>query len=187
MSPIPLGILAAAGAGGAGAYDLLETTVLTSSASSVSFTSLNSTYGTDYKHLQIRGVGRSTRPSAADGIGVNFNADFGSNYSLHNIRGLGSSISVGGVANVSNIDLVTVSAANANADNFGGFVIDILDPFSSSKNTTVRALAGVTQDYNDIGHRTGAYFNTASIDEIRFFAGNGDIAAETRFSLYGVR
>ena len=57
--PIPLGILAVAGAGAGGgnSFDLLETTVLSSAASTVSFTGLSGY--TQYKHLQFRYVART--------------------------------------------------------------------------------------------------------------------------------
>jgi hypothetical protein len=54
-----LGVLQAQAAGqvAAGSFDLLETQVLTSSAASVTFSSL-STYAADYQHLQIRIVSK---------------------------------------------------------------------------------------------------------------------------------
>ena len=53
--PIPLGFFAAAGAVAGGSYDLLETTILSSNAASVTFSNLNN-YAADYQHLQIRAV-----------------------------------------------------------------------------------------------------------------------------------
>ena len=92
--PIPLGILAVAGAGaagGGGAFDLLETTVLGSDTASVTFSNLN-TYSA-YKHLQIRLVARSTNASASRSVRIQFNGDTASNYAYHYLLGDGSSVS----------------------------------------------------------------------------------------------
>ena len=56
MSPIPLGILAASGSGGAKAFDLLNTTILSSTATSVTF-DLSSF--TDYEYFQFRIVAKA--------------------------------------------------------------------------------------------------------------------------------
>jgi hypothetical protein len=60
-----LGVLAAqaeaAAPAAAGSYDLLETEILTGTQASVTFSSLNSTYGADYQHLQLRIVTRDNR------------------------------------------------------------------------------------------------------------------------------
>ena len=67
--PIPLGVLAVAGAGaapsGPGAYELIETTLLSSAQKQITFSNLN-TYSTTYEHLQIRASIRSNRTASND-------------------------------------------------------------------------------------------------------------------------
>ena len=58
MSPIPLGILAAAGGGGLRAYDYLDSVTATGSQSTVTLTGLDSY--TDYDDLELRISGQST-------------------------------------------------------------------------------------------------------------------------------
>jgi hypothetical protein len=80
MTPIPLGILAAQISVAAGSYDLLETEILTGSQTSVTFSSLNSTYGADYQHLQARCV--FSGGGVVSSLRIQLNGDTGSNYSI---------------------------------------------------------------------------------------------------------
>jgi len=185
MSFVLLGILnsQAAGAGAAGAYDLLETTTLASSASSVSFTGLGSY--SDYKHLQIRAVTQSDRGSSgvSDTLAT-FNSDTGANYAMHWLQGNGSSVSSTNSTSRNNIYLNQAPLTSANG--FNAFVADILDFSSSSKNTTVRSFAGGKNSTERIFLISGLYNSTSAItsmtitDESNFVTGS-------RFSLYGVR
>ena len=64
-------------------FDLLETTTLTSNASSVSFSGLDAY--SDYKHLQLRINGKFS-----SSVRLQLNGDTGSSYSWHQIYGDGS-------------------------------------------------------------------------------------------------
>lgn len=184
MSPIPLGILASAGAGAAGSYDLLETEILTSNASSVTFTGLGSY--SDYKHLQIRAVARSTRSAVNENVRMQMNNDTGSNYSRHQLRGDGSSVISEAATSQSSAFVSTITAASQGSNQFSGNVIDILDFSDSSKNTTIRTLYGSPS--TEIGLASGAFFNTAAITEIDLILqSGGSFITGSRFSLYGLK
>ena len=192
---IPLGILAAAGGAvaAAGSYDLLVTEILTSSQSSVTFASLGD-YAADYQHLQIRAVVRTDRTGAdSDPVTLQFNGNTGTNYSRHGLVGYRFGGSGGVVSNAasSQTSIFLSEAVNTNvatANSFGAIVGDILDPFSSSKNTTVRALTGMTADFSAVELRSGGFFNTASIYEIKLepLVGSNFVTG-SRFSLYGLK
>jgi hypothetical protein len=187
--PIPLGILAVAGAGAAGgasSYDLLETTVLSSSASSVTFSSLGS-YSA-YKHLQIRTANRTDRSGfASDDIALQMNADTGANYRNHGLYGDGSSVASFDAA-ASEIRIGLTSGVTETANIFGAFVIDILDFASSSKNTTIRALSGKEGSGDYIALTSGLWINTAAVTSILIKPRNAtNFIAGSRFSLYGVK
>lgn len=187
MSPIPLGILAASGITLAGAYDLLETQVLTSNASSVSFTGLGSY--TDYKHLQLRMVGRNTSNDGTTQL--QFNSDTGSNYSYHGITGYNSNVLTDVGSNETRIRLGRGFDHDSNtpSQSFGAIVVDILDFSNTSKNTTIRALSGRVP--NEIEKRinfySGAWYNTAAVTSMTIFDFSGDHKTGSRFSLYGVK
>jgi len=185
MSPFPLGILAASGAGVAGTYELLETTVLTSSASSVSFTGLGAY--TEYKHLQIRMVAQNSG-SSPDSIIATFNSDTANNYATHRLFGTGSSVISDDFINRANIFCGLSNDPNP-TDAFGASVLDILDFSSTSKNTTTRALYGTSEPTSpQIALTSGLYNSTNAITSIEFANGGGtNFATGSRFSLYGIK
>jgi hypothetical protein len=184
--PIPLGVLAVAGAGaagGGGSFDLLETTVLGTDAASVTFSSLGS-YSA-YKHLQIRMTARST---GNGNPAIQFNGVTSSSYKDHRLFGNGSSVvsDVPGTGTaISVFAAATRSSSTANA--FGAAVIDILDFSSSSKNTTVRALAGNYGALTVVEVASGVFINTAAITSIKLQLNSDNYLAGSRFSLYGIK
>jgi hypothetical protein len=187
MSLIPFGFWAASGGGAAGAFDLLETTTLTSSASSVTFSGLGAY--SDYKHLQIRAVGRSDRATAASSlIRLQFNSDTGSNYAHHMIYADGTSVNSAASTSQVGIDRIGLTGPTGIANVFAANVIDILDFSNTSKNTTVRILYGYAQTENTIRLASGLWMNTNAVTSITLserFAAN--IIAGSRFSLIGIK
>jgi len=184
MSFVLLGILnAQAEAAGAGSYDLLETQILSSSASSVTFTGLGSY--SDYKHLQIRMTARTDRAAeATESIKLQFNSDTGSNYAAHFLTGDGSSVDSLGLTNREFIFLVA-NATNATANAFSGNVVDILDFSSTSKNTTVRDLEALD---SQIRLNTGFWNDTSAVTSIDLTPQTGaNLLTGCRFSLYGIK
>jgi hypothetical protein len=166
-------------------YELLETQVLATSETSVTFSSLG-TYAADYKHLQIRWNARSNRGDTDTVFSLKFNGSSG-DYQTHGLYGNGST-----VASFSNdstyiygssFSLASTSPSNA----FTGGVMDILDPFNSNKNTTIRSLHGNTGGYNRVFLLSGLWVNTASITTIALADLYSTIVAGSRFSLYGVK
>jgi hypothetical protein len=161
--------------------DFLEEVVLSSSASSVTFSSLASYATAGYKDLQIRYVGRSSRGnSTGDPIRITLN---GSNptYS-HHLFSFGSSVGSGSIANSYSI-LTGLTALDAPANSFGAGLIDVVDAFSAYKNTTIRSFAGMDSQLS----LNSAFWNstaaTASI-ALTSFSGTNFLAG-SRFSLYG--
>jgi hypothetical protein len=168
--------------------DFLEEVVLTTSASSVTFSGLASYATAGYKHLQIRAVVRES--SAAVGYTnseLRFNGDTGSNYSWHYLAGKGSSVLSTDAPNQPNVRLQSFAPGDGSPSGvFGAGVIDILDFASTSKNKTVRALHGALTSTNTGIHLTsGAWYNTGAVTSINFAIGSNSFLAGTRFSLYG--
>ena len=193
-----LGVLAAqaeaAAPAAAGSYDLLETEILTGSQASVTFSSLNSTYGADYQHLQIRMTGATDRSGDwLDWLYLQFNSDTGSNYATHRLFAEGGTgvTSSAFTSQTSIVRAFYVKGASGDADSFGAGVMDILDPFETTKYTTTRALMG----YVDTGTNeqiialiSGLWQNTNAIDSIKLESLNSaNLISGTRISLYGLR
>jgi hypothetical protein len=187
MGLIPLGILSAAAGGQLPAYELIESQILGSTAASITFSSLG-TYSAVYKHLQVRIMARSNGPYGEDAIRLRFNADTGANYSFHQLTGTGSTVVSGALTSQTGTYPIQIGASSSAANIYGGGFIDILDPYSTTKNTTVRALSGVNGSTSVIILRSGAWLNTASITTIGLTPIDGStFNTGSRFSLYGIR
>jgi hypothetical protein len=182
---IPFGILSASASGGVvGDYELIESAILTSNESSVTFSNLG-TYSSTYKHLQIRAVGRGTRDVASEVVLARFNSDSTSSYSAHDLFGNGSSVASSASTSQTSIFGFYISGAPATANAFGGAVFEILDPYSTSKNTTTRAISGNATGI--VVLNSGAFLKTNSITTIQLFPFSGDFVSGSRFSLYGIK
>ena len=191
MTLSALGIFSAAGAGGAaaGSYELIESYILGSSQSSVSFSSLG-TYSTTYKHLQIRYALRGDRASDAEGIICRLNGDSGNNYANHQLFGNGSSVGSGAQTSTSSLELNYTSAATTTANVFGSGVMDFLDAFSTTKNKTRRVSysMGVHSGFSGVYLISGVWMNTSAITSIAFTPQFGsNWVTGSRFSLYGIK
>jgi hypothetical protein len=186
---IPLGFLAASGVS-AGSFDLLETQVLGSSQASVTFSSL-STYASTYQHLQLRYLIRNDNGNPYSETFLRFNSDSGANYARHGLIGNGSSVASNGVADDISMLLLVGSAGNtATSNSFGAGVADILDPFETTKNKTVRNLAGrlVGGGEDRVALSSGLWRNTSAVSSItldQVFGSN--FMTGSRFSLYGIK
>lgn len=162
-------------------YESIATVALNSTASTITFSSIPSTY----QNLQIRFFGIS----AATFSEIHLNSDFGANYSFHQIngQGAGGGVSAAGGGSQSQI----YSAQFANNSSFPAVAtIDILDYANVNKNTTVNLLSGLAgSSGGQIYVRSGAWFNTAAVNTIRLTAqgGTGTFAANTNVALYGIK
>ena len=184
--PIPLGILAQFRQAAAGDFVLLETQVLGSTTASVTFSNL-ATYASTYKHLQIRVVGRV---SALNNDGrfafLRFNSDSGNNYSNHGLFGQNGSVASYFGADTG-VYLQRFDSDGNTANAFGVSIIDILDPFVTTKNTTVRTLGGRTAAEAGIYLTSGLWLNTAALTSALITPANGSWVTGSRFSIYGIR
>ena len=186
-----LGVLAAqaeaAAPAAAGSYDLLATEILTGSQASVTFSSLNSTYGSTYQHLQIRATFRSNRSASTGGAGIRFNSDSGTNYTRHWLEGDGSTVESSAVTSTDLTDLGAYTATTATANAFAASVVDILDPFETTKYTTIRRLNGYAANVYNIALGSGLWMNTAALTDIEIFDRFSTFVTGSRFSLYGLK
>jgi hypothetical protein len=181
---IPLGFLAASGVA-AGSFDLLETQVLGSAAASVTFSNLNSSYGATYQHLQLRITARDAGSNAS--FGIRFNGNSSSIYSRHELNGNGSNVtSAAGTSE--NVGYLGTGATSSSATGvFTGIVVDIVDPFETTKNKVLRAFNGTTSP-NNVFLVSNLWANTEAVTSIQILSRFGtNLAANSRFSLYGIK
>jgi len=166
----------------------LETVRLSSSASTVEFTNLNQY--SDYQHLQVRYVVRSGLADVVDELFIYLNGDTGSNYANHYLRSNGSAVQSNAFTSYSKLYDAgnTITGASAPANSFGVGVLDILDPFETTKYTTTRTLGG--SPYSAAGYvalNSGLWMNTAALTSIEFDLPSSTFVSGSRFSLYGLK
>jgi hypothetical protein len=165
-------------------YESIATISLSGNSSTISFTSIPSTY----THLQLRFSAKTDR-NDQNGYGtIRFNNDSGTNYSWHAIVGDGSTTGRGGGINASDAGSLAFGGSLNSA--FGVGVIDILNYSSNNKHKTLKFLNGY--EYNSGGEVTlysGNWRNTATIDTISFIKGYNvnNWVSGSRFELYGIK
>jgi hypothetical protein len=167
---------------------IATTTVGSGGSSSISFSSIPSTY----KHLQIRCLTRGTRVNTFDNLRTQFNSDTtGANYVYYHLL-YGDGASAGAAASASGtIPYVlngTMPAASASASIFGTAVIDILDYQNTNKNKTVKTLYGTDLNGSgEVGLISGLYISTSAISNILIYTQNGNLSQYSSFALYGIK
>jgi hypothetical protein len=163
-------------------YESIATVILSSgSSSSITFSSIPSTYA----HLQLRGISRST--GAASNSVIRFNGDTGNNYVSHWLVGNGSTATSSSSTSRASM-YIDIVGANASGDSWSADVIDILDYANTSKNTTIRSLAG--QDFNSTGTTwltSGLWMNTSAVNSITITCDSVNLAQYSQFALYGIK
>jgi hypothetical protein len=159
----------------------------TSSVSDVRFSSIPQTF----THLQVRCFLRTTNSSVEDTVySYNYNNNTGSTGSAyHSIVGSGTSATSGGQTGQFSSVLGYCPAANANTNVYGSLILDILDYTNTNKNKTLRSLSG----YDNNGSGTVSLYSnlpltlpgTGAVTSLTIVC-NGNIAANSRFEIYGI-
>lgn len=159
-------------------YDLLESQVLSTTPTSVTFSNLVSSYATDYEHLHLTLLTNRTTQSVG-ALYMEFNGDTNNaNYYYHNLYGSGSSAS----ANRS------IAFHTGTSTIFTGSLIDILHPFDTNRYTVSRNLHGVPGTSEPVAlFQSHLWKNTNQVDSITFKVDANNFPVNSRFSLYGTK
>lgn len=170
-------------------FELIESIFIASTTASVTFNNLN-LYATEYKHLQIRGVARTSFATNYDILLARFNGDSGSNYSAHNLLATyGNGTVSNGAANTSYTSPIICTGATNSSGYYGPFVVDVLDAFSTSKYKTTRSLSGIADGSTnrELRFSSGSWRNFSAISSITFYGESGSFLSGSKLSVYGVR
>ena len=167
-------------------YESIATTTLSSSAATITFSSIPSTY----THLQVRGIARDTSAGTTEiDIIMRYNGDSGTNYAFHYLYGNGSATGAAGLGTRSDPRAGLAVNGGALANTFGVVVADILDYKNTNKYKTTRVLAGT--DRNGAGtvvFESTLWNNTAAITQIDLtVSGGSSFATYSQFALYGIK
>jgi hypothetical protein len=167
---------------------LISTTILDTAVSNVIFDV--SSFAGIYKHLQIVYVARNTENSTGTGADfrVELNGNSSSIYSNHFLSATGSgSVSSSAATSAASMRLSFTIRDGRTAGAFSAGILDILDPYSATKNTTVRLFDGYAD--SGIGFvvlSSGLFNSTAPVSSIKLFNDAFNFKAGSRFSIYGV-
>ena len=165
---------------------IMTATVDSGGASSITFSSIPSTY----KHLQVRAIARSTAIYSQTLLKVNFNSDTGTNYAFHYLRGTGSAAQATSSVSNNHIRLDNFPEASQTASVYGAFVLDILDYTNTNKNKVTRALTGFDSNGDGVvALQSGLWMNTSAISTITIDGtyDAGVFAQYSSFALYGIK
>ena len=182
MAPI-LGIIASQQPGhiNNNSYESISTVNVTSTTSSITFSSILSTY----THLQIRAT---VIPAGADNMVIRFNGDTATNYSTHQMQGNGSTVSTNAD---SDTNMYLMGLFQSGSYPFVG-IWDILDYKNTNKYKTVRGLVGTNDNSTStnyrVGFSSGNWMNTAAVNSITMLSlYSSGFAQYSQFALYGIR
>jgi hypothetical protein len=185
-----IGIIASSGgAAVTNSYESISTVSLASAASSITFSSIPSTY----QHLQVRLLSKdASTGTGGNNIVAALNSDTtGSNYYSHYLFGDGSSASAGGVSTGGYYCLVgnCVSSNASYANMFAALVFDILDYKDTNKYKTVRSLFGHDRNGSgEVGADSTVWKNTAAVSTITLsIVGGTNFTTYTHAALYGIK
>lgn len=179
-----------AAAGGGTSYDSIATvTVGAGGSSTVSFTSIPSTY----KHLQVRYLAQTNRGTyGTDNILIRLNSDTGSNYSLHALTGDGASATASGSANTT--QFLSQATGSGASTTYGAGVMDLLEYANTNIYKTARILSGADHNGTIAGYggqilfSSGGWRSTSAVTTIQFRPEFGSAFTQySQFALYGIK
>jgi len=185
MAPPILGIWASSRPSATNSYESISTTTVgAGGSSSIDFTSIPSTY----KHLQIRGISRSTDSSAYTQTKLTING-VTTNYTLHQLFGDGSSATAFAATGQASTQYESMTADTASASIYGFTIIDILDYLSTDKYKTFRIMGGY--DANGSGRLALSSgmttTNTNAVTSVTLTPRFGNFKQYSSFALYGIK
>lgn len=181
-------------------YEHLETQTLSNSNTSVvTFSNLNSTYGSTYQHLAFRIRARGADSNTGSGVllrmymnGIGGDGG-GSDYATHLMRFVNNGTF--GSEGYADAPYMFTGFATAQFGDYAVMLIDLLDPFETTKFKTVRSLGGVAETGgvnnlrgSNIALLSGVFKRTNAVTSVSFQFNAGWIFQEgSRFSMYGLR
>jgi hypothetical protein len=168
----------------ASSYESIATTTVgAGGASTITFTSIPSTY----THLQIRCLSKDSRSAQVNStLDYRFNSDSAANYSYHELQAFDPTVNAYATASASTL---RTYGAGASGTNFGVTIIDILDYANTNKYKTTRQLYGIdTNGANSlIGINSGSWRSTSAITSITITPLTSPIVQYSSFALYGIK
>jgi hypothetical protein len=189
MAPI-LGIYASQISGHlfapSGAYDSIATTTVgAGGSSSVTFSSIPSTY----THLQLRIMSIDSRVVGNfSNIYYTLNGDTTSTYPYHQVYGDGSTAGASAYTLANSAFFGYCASATTAANVFATTILDILDYANTNKYKTSRALTGGDNNGSGVvALSSGLWMSTSAINSITITPLVANFTQYSSFALYGIK
>ena len=164
--------------------DLIATAYGTGSSGTITFSSIPQTY----KHLQIRGVARSS--GSATVLNLTFNGS-ATSYHWQRVLSPGSTGITSATSGTSAASLIEVWAGTVGAaatNTASAFVIDVLDYSSTVKAKAARGMGGFYAATPYAMTVSGLWTATTAINSLSLVVGSGQsFSTLSRISLYGIK
>lgn len=185
MAGIQLGLIGSFAAAAAGAFEPIASQTLSSSASSVTFSSIPQTY----KHLQIRVLGKMSYSAASDWSRTKITLNGTATTRGHTLEGSGSTVYAFSSTGDNTVAILPGNSADL-ANMFGAAIIDIHDYSSTTKNKTVRSFFGsncngITVPFFGLG--SAFLDSTSAITSLSLADQSFNLVSGSVFSLYGIK
>lgn len=174
-------------------FESIATVLVSSTTSSITFSSIPATF----KHLQIRGIVRTTRASSAGGdfIAYRYNGDStNGNYIVGHQLYAQSTGTIGSFYNGVGDGCIVerVPSADQTSNTFAPMLIDIIDYSDTNKYKISRAHTGYSLSSGggtaQVHMASNLWKVTSAISSIVIVPGAGPgFATNTRLSLYGIK
>lgn len=153
-------------------YDLLDSTTLTSSASSVTFSGISGDYRDLVLVVEWKGSGGNANAL------TRFNSDTGSNYSYVDMEGDGSATASGsGTLTYFPMAQATTTAARS-------FIMQIMDYSATDKHKSILQRSN-RADTSTVA-LAGRWASTSAISTVQVYTAFNNYASGSTFYLYGV-
>lgn len=164
-------------------YDCIATNLLTSPASSITFSGIPGTY-TDLKIVVTGTVTVSTTV-----LNAQFNGDTATNYCMNTVIGTGSGAAGTDYTTSAQIYFSPWGAAQLQTgDQVNMATMDIFSYTNTSKyKTAMVTFAARGASAGGVSFGTGMWLSTAAITSVRIYPGGNQLATGTRASLYGIK
>ena len=155
-------------------YEPISTTTLGAGATSVTFSSIPSTY------TDLVLIVNDTNGTGADSLNLRFNGDTGTNYSSTRIQGDGSSAQSNRNTNATSMNIGFTSNTLSTS------IIQIMNYANTTTNKT--ALGRGNNAGVEVSAKVGLWRSTAAINSIVVITGGGyTFQTGSTFTLYGIK
>lgn len=170
-----------------GSYESIATATGTGSSGTITFSSIPGTF----KHLEIRGIARSSVSGITyDDIYLRVNS-VSSGYTSHLLQGYASSTQTTGMTSGSQMSIFSATTGpSASSNMMGVSLIYIPDYANTSRNKTLWSWSGVELNTTSsaVSLSSAMYTSSSAITSIDILClGGGSWTTATTFALYGIK